>query len=134
MASGMERRDKLFLLLVLGGGAYAVHTNWETIRDKLGLDDLAPGRIKAMELAKKNYNFERSIPNWQVVANLEANKEIEVDGDPWAAERIENDQWRVTCTYWQRGRQVQHLFRVNVNTGAVAWMGEQDLDRPPKPR
>ena len=99
----MEKKDALLMLLLAGAGGYAVFANWETIRLKLGLDDLHPGRIKAMELAKKAYSFEQNTANSVVLRVREDNGEIKLQGEPWSGVEIKAPRYRVTCTYVENG-------------------------------
>ena len=119
----MEKKDTILLLVLAAAGAYAVHTHWDTIRTKLSLDDLQPGRIKAVQLAKDAISFEAYVVNWMVLRDRVANGEIKVQGDPWLATEIKKPKFRVTCTYVERGERRVHLFTVDIASGAVAYEG-----------
>src|SRR5712671_7291309 len=94
----MDKKDTLVLLLVLAAGGYAVHANWPKIRLKLGLNDLNPGRIRAMELAKKSFDFDQNRDNTTVLTDRRANGEIQLPADPWSAEPIDEGHFRVRET------------------------------------
>jgi hypothetical protein len=128
----MEKKDKLFVLLVALGGAYAVHANWDRIRERLGLEDMYPGRIKAMQLAKSSHNFQAYAVNWAVLRDREANGEIKTNGDPWAATEIEKPRYRVTCTYTEQGERRVHRFTVDVGTGSVTYHGLDETKPAPR--
>ena len=128
----MEKRDAAFLLLLLGGGGYAVYANWDTIADRLGLHELNPRVMKAVDLAKESRDFEPGVANWQHLQARRERGEIEFAGDPWSAELIQGHQYRVVAR-WRRGEHVEmHGFTVNVATRTVSYDGA--LDAPAAPR
>ena len=119
----MEKKDAIFLLALLGAGGYALHANWDTIKVKLGLDDLRPGRIRAMHLAKEGNQFDAYRTNWMVVKGREENGEIKVSGDPWNAAEVANPRYRVTCTYVENGERRVHVFSVDIASAVVTYEG-----------
>lgn len=119
----MQRKDAIILLVLALGGAYAVRTNWDAIREKLGLDDLQPGHIKAMQLAKNARTFDTYNPNWTALRDREASGEIKVAGDPWHSTEIGNLRFRVTCTYVEKGERRVHVFQVDTASGTVTYEG-----------
>lgn len=121
----MERRDVFILLLAAGGIGYAVYNNWDLVREKLGLDDLYPGRIKAIELAKKAYSLESYRTNWEVLHDRERTGEIKVIGDPWLADPIEKPWYVVTFTFKEAGQPRRYVFHVNVATMATVLKAKQ---------
>jgi hypothetical protein len=125
----MERRDAVVLLLVLAGGGYAAYTHWDSISARLGLDDLHAGRVKAMELVKKSCDIDRRHTNLDMMRERAKSGEIEMQGDPWQADPTEGPNYRVTCTYTVRGARLCETFTVNVNNGAVVWLGEGDAPK-----
>jgi hypothetical protein len=127
----MERRDKLILLLLLAGGGYATYRNWDVINTTLGLDDIAPGRVKAIDLAKRDTTFHRGRPNSVVVQELARGGEIELAPDAWQAQRQDGDVFRVTCTFRQRGESRCYEFEVDVSTGRVTFL-ESESTQPPR--
>lgn len=119
----MEKKDAILMLLLAGGGAYAVHANWATIRAKLGVDDFYPGRIKAMQLAKDACTFDPPTANWVVLRDRAKNGEIQLQGDPWRAVEIAKPRFRVTCTWKEAGDLQVHTFAVDIGSNAVAYEG-----------
>ena len=107
------------LLLLAAGAGYATYTNWDFIKEKLSLDDLTPGRVKAIDMAKKDYTFDGLQPNSIVLSQRARNNEIKLSDDPWTASRINTDRWLVTLTYQQEGQVVTHQFDCNIATGNV---------------
>jgi hypothetical protein len=121
----MERRDKFILLLLLAGGGLYAHRHWDEIATRLSLDDLRPGRIKAMELAKKEYTFERVRTNDVVVQQRVSAGEIKAVGDLWTADPQGGDRYFVNCT-WVEGRdRCTQVFEVDIGSGRVV---ARDLD------
>ena len=118
----MERRDIMILLLLAAGGGYAAFTNWDVIAERLSLDDLSPGRVKAIDMAKKDLTFDGLQANSLVLRNREKNNEIKLGEDPWVANRIEGDRWLVSVTYRQEGEWVKQQFDCNIATGAVKYI------------
>jgi hypothetical protein len=125
----MERRDAFVLLLVLSGAGYATYTHWDAISARLGLDDLHAGRIKAMELVKKSYDIDHHRTNWEVMQGRAGVGEIEIAGDPWQADPTEGSNYRVTCSYTERGARRCQTFSVDIANGAVVWNGETDAPK-----
>jgi hypothetical protein len=128
----MEKKDALLMLLLAGAGGYAVYANWEPIRLKLGLDDLHPGRIKAVQLAKEANSFEAYSVNSVVLRDREANGEIKLQGEPWSATEIKRPRYRVTCTFFEKGQRKVHRFAVDVASGAVLYEGLDDGKPAPR--
>ena len=115
----MERKDSMILLLLAAVAGYATYANWDLIAAKLSLDDLSPGRVKAVDMAKKDLSFDGLQPNSLVLRNRAKNNEIKMGEDPWAATRIEGDRWLVTVSYSQDGQFVTQQFDCNLATGVV---------------
>ncbi len=126
----MERKDKLILLLMLSGAGYAAFANWDTMRTKLGLDDLAPGRLKAIDLAKKDMTLDRTLANWLVLHERRRNKEIEMEEEPWDATRLEGNRFLVVVRFTERGQPHGYRFEVNTASGGVTRL--EDGARPPR--
>ena len=126
----MERKDKGILLLLALGAAYAAFVNWDVIAERLSLDDLTPGRVKAIDMAKKDLSFDGLQPNSFVLRNRAKNNEVRLGEDPWVANRIDGDRWLVTLTYTQEGHVVQHKFECNIATGNVKFI--PDPAHPPR--
>lgn len=119
----MQKKDAMFLLVLAGAGAYAIHANWEAIHTRLGLGDIYPGRIKAVQLAKDAMTWANYGANWVVLRDRAEAGEIVVKGDPWHAEEIAKPRYLVTCTYLEGGEQRVHRFTVDVGTNAVVYEG-----------
>src|SRR5262245_419592 len=115
----MERKDIMILLLLAAGAGYATFTNWDFIKEKLSLDDLTPGRVKAIDMAKKDMTFDSLQPNSLVLNQRAKNNEIKLAEDPWGAKRINGDRWLVNVSYQQEGQWVTHHFDCNIATGVV---------------
>lgn len=128
----MEKRDAILCLLLLGGGGYAVYANWDTISAKLGLAEYNPGRIKAIELARQEMNFELGVTNWQWLESRQQLGEIQFEGDPWQAEAIGGQEYRVTVRWIEAGAHVAHGFRVNIATRTIVHDGP--IGEPAAPR
>ncbi|HLQ37019.1 MAG TPA: hypothetical protein VK348_04415 [Planctomycetota bacterium] len=129
----MDKKDTLVLLLVLAAGGYAVHANWPKIRLKLGLNDLNPGRIRAMELAKKSFDFDQNRDNTTVLTDRRANGEIQLPADPWSAEPIDEGHFRVFLSFTETGEPHRLLFNVDIHSGRVVWASE-DVGAKAAPR
>ncbi|MBL8726874.1 MAG: hypothetical protein JNM25_00495 [Planctomycetes bacterium] len=128
----MEKRDALFLLLVLGGGGYAAYTHWDVIADKLSFDSLSPGRIKAVNLAKDSSDFEQGFRNWQWLQTQQKRGTIQMAEDPWSAEPIAGEDYTVLARWVADGDPMVVRFRVNIAKRTVAYDGA--LDTPASPR
>jgi hypothetical protein len=115
----MERKDIWLLVLIAAGAGYATYTNWDVIKEKLSLDDLTPGRVKAIDMAKKDYTFDGLQPNSLVLNQRAKNNEITLPEDPWTAKRIDGDRWLVTLVYSEGGQAVKRQFDCNIATGIV---------------
>jgi hypothetical protein len=129
----MERRDACLLLLVLGGGGYAAWTHWDVIAAKLSFADLSPGRLKAIELAKDASDFERGATNWQYLQTRHKRREIELPSEPWSAEPIAGEQYRVLARWLDDGDRVVVAFQVDVARRTVVYEGALD-EAPATPR
>ena len=128
----MEKRDAVFFLFLLGGGGYAVYSNWDTIATNLGLEELDPGCIKAVVLAKKESSFERGAANWQFLQSRRQRGEIEFARDPWEAKAIGGQDYRVMVRWVEDGVHVAHGFRVNIATRTIVYDGP--IEDPASPR
>jgi hypothetical protein len=128
----MSKRDFFLMLVLCGGAGYGIHANWDKIQAKLGLDDLRPGRVKAIELCKKAQSFEQYRSNWEVLRDRVANEEIQVVGDPWTATAVDEKHYRVILSFKLEGQLRRHAFDVDMVTNVVVYAGE--LDEPPAPR
>ena len=124
----MERRDTFLLLLALAGGGYATYANWDTIYDTLGLADLAPGKVRAITLAKRANTLHRTRPNWEILDERLRTGEIEMpeDGSGWHSEAIAGERFYVRCNYLEDGEPVSLHFRVDVTKESV-----EELESPP---
>ena len=120
----MERKDSIILLLLLSGGGYYGFTHWDQISQKLGLDDLNPGRIKAIELAKQQFTFDRYRQNGVVIHERMHDGVIQGAEDPWQAQRLRENHFRVVCSFREEGKSHHRLFEVNVGNGAVEDLGD----------
>lgn len=125
----METKDRIFVLLALGGLGYAAYANWDVISDKLGLHELDPGLVKAIELTKKARNFGASQTNWQHLESRQQLEEIEIAPDPWTAVRTGEWSYRVTVTWSEDAQPVTHAFAVDVKTRNVRHEGA--VESPP---
>jgi hypothetical protein len=132
IAGDMERKDAILLVALAGAGAWAVYANWDTIRDKVGVDDLSPGKLKAVQLAKDAFTWNPPAPNWMVLRDREKNGEIELPAHAWRAYELQSSQYRVTCTWVENGASQVHVFRVDIGSSAVAYDGLEG--NPPAPR
>lgn len=110
----MEKRDALFLLLVLGGAGYAGYTHWDVIAEKLSFADLSPGRLKAIDLAKDASDLGQGFTNWQYLQTLAKQKEIELPAEPWSAEPIAGESYRVYARWSADGDTVLATWQVDV--------------------
>jgi hypothetical protein len=120
----MEKRDAILLLLVLGGVGYAAHANWDVIKEKLSFADLSPGRMKAIELAKDSSDFESGSTNWQYMQSRSRQGAIQLAPEPWSAEPIAGEDYRVVARWTEDGERLAFGFRVNVATRTVAYDGQ----------
>lgn len=115
----MERKDRIIVLLMLGGIGYGAYHYRDVIEHRLGLDDLAPGRIKAVVLAKQAFTFDRYRPNWVVLEGWLHDGTIQADGELWTADRVTGNDFRVLCHYRDHGTPRVHAFDVNTDSGTV---------------
>lgn len=120
----MERRDAVFLLALFGGGGYLAYSHWDEIVAKLGLDDLNPGRIKAIELCKQHFHFDRYRPNGVVIHERMSSGEIRGNAEPWLAQRIRNERFLVVCSFRDDEKEHHRNFEVDIGTGEVIDRGE----------
>ena len=128
----MEKRDAMFVLLVLGGAGYATYANWGVIAEKMGFTELDPSRLKAIDLAKKSVDMRRGISNWQHLQSLDQLGKIQVYGDPWQADPMTGSYYRVTVHWTEDGEEVTHWFKVDIAASSVAYQGA--TDQPAAPR
>jgi hypothetical protein len=128
----MEKRDAFLLLVLAGAGAYGVHANWDTVRVKLGLDDLSPDRLKAIRLAKDAFTFAPPTANWIRLRDRAANGEITVGNDPWRATERTAPLYRVTCTWTEDGEQRVHVFAVDIGRSTVEYEGLEEANPAPR--
>ncbi|MBX3462715.1 MAG: hypothetical protein KF830_06065 [Planctomycetes bacterium] len=128
----MEKRAALFLVLALGGG-YAAWTHWDVIAEKLSVVDFSPGRLKAIELAKDSSDFERGSTNWQYLQSRHRRREIDLPAEPWSAEPIVGESYRVVARWTEDGDRVVVAFRVDVAKRTVDYEGALG-DAPATPR
>ena len=110
----MEKRDIMFLLLLVGGAGYAAYDNWDSISTELGLKELDPERLKAIDLAKKGYHFGQGLTNWQHLQSRKDLGEIEISGNPWTAEPMKGAAYQVIVTWDEAGEVIEHGFRVDI--------------------
>ena len=121
----MERKDAVFLLLVLGVGGYYGYRYRQPIIEKLGLDDLGPGRVKSIEIVKEGFGFEQFRKNGLVMREWIRGGRVEVDGEPWNAKRQKtSDHFLVVCSYRENGEPHNRQFDVDVATGIVVDLGD----------
>ena len=113
----MEKRDAFILLLVLGGGGYAAYTHWDVIAEKLSLADLSPGRLKAVDLAKNAADIGNGFSNWQWLESRSKRREIELPADPWIAEPLVGEQYRVTVRWLEVEDQERIVVAWKVDIG-----------------
>jgi hypothetical protein len=128
----MEKRDAFLLLVLAGAAAYGVHANWDTLRVKLGLDDLSPDRVKAIRLAKDAFTFASTTANWVVLRDRAANGEIKVESEPWRAVERTATTYRVTCTWTEDGQQHVHVFAVDIGRSSVEYEGLEAASPAPR--
>jgi len=126
----MEKRDAFFLLLVLGGGGYAVHRHWDTIATKLGFADLSPGRLKAIALAKDSSDFERGFQNWQWLQSRAKRREIELAAEPWDAKPIAGEVYAVRVHWVEDDEPIVASFRVDVVNRTVRYEANEEAAAP----
>ena len=115
----MERKDKMILLVLALGAGYAGFVHWDWISAKLSLDDLSPGRIKAIDLAKKDLTFDGLQANSLVMRERARNGEIKMEEEPWEATRIDENRFVVVVAFIEDGLPKSHRFDVNIATGGV---------------
>lgn len=130
----MEKRDVIVLLLLAGGGAYAIHDNWDVIAERMGLEQLDPGRLKAIKLAKNSGCIGRGQTNWQHIQSRRALGKIHVESDPWLAEPIAGQDFRVTVRWLDEDQELQitHTFLVNTVACTVTHEGMSDVPAAPQ--
>jgi len=128
----MERKDAFILLAIAGAVGYVTYTNWDAIAVRLGLDDLMPGRVKAIEYVKGANSFESARPNWQIVEQWKAGGDIEYEGVPWSADKIDETHYRVVLNYKKDGTKRAITFNVDNSSGAVVL--NEDASVLPSPR
>ena len=107
------------LLLLSGGAGFYGHRHWDEITIRLGLDDLGPGRVKAIEIVKQDYTFERSRKNEVVVNAHVKGEEITPVGELWTAERRTDDLYVVHLNYKENADVCTQDFEVTLSTGEV---------------
>jgi hypothetical protein len=128
----MERKDAFILLAFAGALSYGAYANWDAISARLGLDDLMPGRVKAIEYAKTANSFETSRPNWQVVEQWKASGDIQYEGNPWTADKLDENHYRVVLNYRKDGAKRAITFNVDNIKGSVVL--NDDAAALPAPR
>ncbi|MBL9078340.1 MAG: hypothetical protein JNL08_12595 [Planctomycetes bacterium] len=118
----MEKRDAFFLLLVLGGGGYAAYTHWDVIAEKLSFADLSPARLKAIDLAKDSSDLGQGFTNWQYLQTRARRGEITLQGEPWSAEPIAGEVYRVLVRWHEVEADETMIasFRVDIANRTVA--------------
>lgn len=128
----MEKRDAILMTLLAGAAAYGAYRNWNTISEKLGLEDFCPARVKAIHLAKDAFSFAPPSPNWVVLRDRAKNGEITLPKEPWHASEIQDPRYRVTCTWTEAGQQHVHVFTVDNGRSSVDYEGEEAAAPAPR--
>ncbi len=115
----MESGGKFLLLLALGGGGYYTHLHWDEISTACGLDELRPGKTKAIKLGREAQTIERGTPNWRVIDERIRSGRIEAVGDLWTADHKNSDLYIVHCCFRQNGDLFTQDFEVRLGSRAV---------------
>ena len=133
-----KRAAALTLALAIGGG-YAISANWDAIRDGLGLAEISPEHLRAIDLAKSDYNLSHHLTNHAVIdGRVRSSRKLgRVIG--WHAERELGDVFLVTYLFKEDGVQHGYYFEVNVGSLQVRKVrGNPELEKrygiPPAPR
>ena len=128
----MGKKSAFVLLVLVGIGAYGAHENWDKIRDRLGLEDLRPGSIKSLQLAKNARSLDRYNANWIVLRDKEANGQIKVEPNAWRATEVDELRVRVTFVFFEHSERHVHRFLVEHASGTVIYEGLDGV-RPAPP-
>ena len=116
----MSKQAALLTVLVLGGGGYAVYANWEDISRKLGLGDLSPDHIRAVDLAKSARTLDRYTTNYEVIRERVRQEKLKVEGEGWVAEHRSGQRYEVRFAYtdpeWGDGA---YVFLVDIGSRDV---------------
>jgi hypothetical protein len=110
----MSKKKTLLAAVLLGTAGYGVHQNWGLIRAALGLDELSPEMLRAIDLAKSDYDLDRYMSNHEFIARRvrQAKGKVHVDG--WSAERKSDTLFLVRFGFAEDGERFDWRFLVDV--------------------
>ncbi|HEB53757.1 MAG TPA: hypothetical protein ENI87_10945 [bacterium] len=128
----METKDRIFVLLVLSGIGYAGYHYRDQIAERLGLRELEPGLVKAVELTRNDQSLHPGQRNWRHLQQRVKDGEIEMAADAWQVESLGGNQFAVRVTWQEYGETVVHRFDVDNNTAVVRHRGR--IREPAAPR
>ena len=108
------------VLCVLVGGGFAVQQNWDTISEELGLAELSPEHVRALELAKAAYTLDNARTNYAVIDARVAQSGAVIEAEGWKAERRSERLFLVTFRFTEDGREDGYWFQVDVGSTDVS--------------
>lgn len=128
----MGKKSAFVLLVLVGIGVHGARENWDSVRDRLGLEDLRPTSIKSIQLAKNARNLDRYTANWMVLRDREANGQIKTEPNAWRALEVDELRVRVSFVFSEHSERHVHRFLVEHVSGTVTYEGLDGVAPAPR--
>ena len=112
----MSKTTVFLGLLLLGGGGYAIHENWDEIDQSLGLQELSVDRVKAIGMVKRANNLDPFESNEQVIATRIKVLRGDVQPGDWTANAPSGRRCVVQYRYTHDGKVLEYRFEANFET------------------
>jgi hypothetical protein len=124
-------------LFVVGG--MAVHRNWDAISATLGLESIAPGMLRAVDLAKSANTLDRYRSNYAVIQARVRDGAGRIEAGDWQGSKRTDRLYLVTFPFTENGEPDGYWFEVDIGSLEVRNIrGDQKLEVlygvPPAPR
>ena len=113
------KKGTLLTLALLAAGAYGLAENWDSFLEALGMGEVSPEALRAINIAKADYSLDRMRTNHEVIDGRVKNLEGPVDVVGWQAERKTRTLFLVTFLFTQNGVTDGFYFEVDVGSTQV---------------